>query len=358
LLSKLFHVLYDTIIITIIKKPHKIYIYTEFFHKEKIKKSYEKEFILNDSYKPYLLKNYLKDFFNESPYCYISLLDTSSEQGAIPTCKKQEMEIFQNLVTSKYICIDNKWACYTSKPELEKQIKLINDEMRVDFVFSPFLILSHFFTDKISGSIALYAFLQEESVTVAVFQNSQLLFGEYIDLNTLVEDELLLDNINENEKTEEAIDIDAIDLDDIDIDDDFGDLDSFDDEIADLDTLDDINSLESEETLEQQLDDNLEELNNEDNQIESADQNEEKKEEKLTMDFQFFSIIQKALGYYYHSDQYKSDFVENIYVADGAGVTREFKKYIEDEMFLNVYIRTIEVELELIGLTKKELESL
>ena len=358
--NKLFHILYDTIIITIIKKPHKIHIFTEFSQKNKVKKSYEKEFILNDSYKPHLLTNYLKDFFNESPYCYISLLDTATEQGAIPTCKKQKMEEFQNLVTSKYLCINDTWACYTSKPELEKQLKLLHDDLKVDFIFSPFLILSNFFKDKISGPIALYAFLQEESVTIAVFQNSTLLFGDYIDLNTLVEDELLLDNINETEntKTEDEIDIDAINLDDIDIDDDFGDLDSFGDEIADLDTLDDINSLESEETLEQQLDDNLEELNNQDDQKEENEQNKDKKEEKITMDFQFFSIIQKALGYYYHSDQYQSDFVENIYIADAAGVTREFKKYIEDEMFLNVFIRTIEVELELISLTKKELENL
>jgi len=360
LLDKLFHILYDTIIITIIKKPHQIYIFTEFFYKGKSKKSYEKEFILNDSYKPYLLENYLKDFFNESPYCYISLLDTTTEQGAIPTCKKQEMEKFHNLVTSKYICIDDKWACYTSKLELEKQKKLTGEEIEVDFIFSPFLILSNFFEDKIKGIIALYAFLQEESVTIAVFRDSQLLFGQYIDLNTLVEDELLLENINENETSEDTdnVDIDAIDLDEIDIDDDFGDLDSFDDEIADLDTLDDINSLENEDSLEQQLDDNLEELNDNNAEEEESEEDEENKEEKLTMDFQFFSIIQKSLGTYYRNDQYQSDFVENIYVADSVGVTREFKKYVEEEMFLNVYVRTIETELELVNLTKKELEKL
>ncbi len=353
--DKLFHFLYNTIIITIIKKPQTISVFIESFHRKKTIQSLEKEFVLNDSFKPILLQNYLKDFLNESPYCYITLLDTAVEQGAIPTCKKHEMENFHNLLTSKYICIEDKWACYTSKPAIKEQIDLLGNDIGVDFVFSPFLILKNFFQDKISGSIALYVLLQENSVTITVFENSTLLFGEYIDLNTLVTEELLLDHFHEETTEEENIDINTIDLDDIDIEDDFGDIESLDDEIADLDTLDEINDLESEANLEQQLEDNLEELDQQEN---DSNTNNEEKEEKLTMDFQFFSIIQKTLGYFYHSDKYKSDFVENIYVADNAGVTREFKQYIENEMFLNVYIRTIEIELELITLTKKELEVL
>jgi len=44
-----------------------------------------------------------------------------------------------------------------------------------------------------------------------------------------------------------------------------------------------------------------------------------------------------------------------MYIADGVGVTNDLKKYLEEEMFLNVYVRRAEIDAEVCELTKKEL---
>jgi hypothetical protein len=50
--------------------------------------------------------------------------------------------------------------------------------------------------------------------------------------------------------------------------------------------------------------------------------------------------------------------VETIYVADGYGSGTELKRYLEEELFLNVLIRHIDVADEVIALAMLEEEGL
>jgi len=330
LIEKLFAFMYDTCVITIVKKSNTLHVYVEILSKKGIKASSEKLFILNDSYNDTLLLEYLQQFTEETPYYYIALLDASFEQGAIPTCNKHAMQKFKELATSKYICIDEKWACYTSKIDLEEQIKRLQN-IGADFIFSPFVILSNFYRDKISQKASLYTLLLEDAVAVAIFKNSTLLYADYIDLSLAQEEQLPSMQIEEEAtqtqasgNEEESVNLDDIDLDtEMNFDEDIDDIDSFDD----IEELDNLDNLENEEELEKKLEENLEELTAEAKEL----QEDVTIGEKLTEDFKRFSLIQNSLANFYKDERYESEFIEDIYVADAVRVTNDFKRYIQDE---------------------------
>lgn len=344
----LFKFMYDIAFINIVTHSDSIHVYVELLRSKKQKRSDERIFILNESYKPELLFDYIKPFMEDTPYFYISLLDTSFEQGALPTCNKHELSKYKDLSTSKYRCIDQKWICYTSAADLEKQIKE-HSSYGVDFVFSPFVILKKFFKDKIQERIALYVFIQQDALAVAVFQEGRLLYGDYLDTRadmTLGDEIELGFESNEQKETEdESIDLDEIDLDeDLSLDEELEELDDF----SELESLDELNG---EDDLESRLDANLE----------SVDKNEEEEEEDLekaqqaTEDFKRFTLIQSSLARYYRDERYESDFIENAYIADSVKVGNDFKRYMQEELFLTPYIRSIEPEYEIAQLAKEEL---
>lgn len=349
--------MYDTALINIVMYAESIHVYIEQVNNKKIKNSHEKIFVLNDSYSDELLYNYIKPFTEDTPYYYIAMLDSSLEQGAIPTCDKHKMSLYAELTTAKYLCVDEKWACYTSKLFLEEEMKLLGD-IGCDFIYSPFVLLRNFYADKIEGDIALYVFVQEQSLTVAVFKNNRLLFGEYIDtrLEITPEEEMQLSaetletqKEETDDSQEESVDLDEIELgnDDLSLDDDLDDIDSFDN----IEELGDINSIEAEENPEQQLEENLEAISEETQEF----SDETKQIERSSEDFKRFSLIQKSLAKFYNDERYESDFIENLFVADAVHLTNDFKRYIQEEMFLSVYIRSIEPELEVCQLVKEEL---
>lgn len=363
MIDKFFHILYDTIIVTVIKTTQELQLYIEILHKKTLKDSIEKTFTLNDSFSQKVLYEYIKKFSEQTPYLYITLLDTSYEQGALPTCDKQKFEPFKDLSTAQYNCYNQQWLYYTSKPELQDQIDFLG-QVGVDFVYSPFVLLSKFFHDKITARHdAMFVLILEESLSIAVFKESQLLFGHYIDISAHVASsslsEMLEENNEEMEEMEESVDLDSVDLDNIDIDDndlglddDLDELDDF-DTIEDLDSLESLDSLDEGDDLEQKLDENLEELDSE--QARSQQQETDDDDDKLSNDYERFLLIQQALKNYYSNEKYNSNFVENIYIADSVKLSSDFKRYLQDELFLNVFIRSVEIEFELTAITKEEL---
>ncbi len=279
----------------------------------------------------------------------MALLDKASQQGVVPTCDKQEMKRFKDLSTSKFLCYKNEWAFYTSQLDLEIQTKRFA-KIGIDFIFSPFILLLRFFHDKIDAPASMFVLVLEHSITILIFKNSKMLFGSYIDytVNEMDDEEFSSAELEENiEQVEDDIDLDNIDLEALD---DTLNLDDSLDELDDLDTLDDLDS----ENLEQQLDANLEMIDDSTpNDIEEVKE-EIAKEQRFTKDFQRFTIIQNTLETFYKDDRFESEFIEHLYIADSVKLGSDFKKYIQDEMFLTPFIRTIEPEIELAHLAKEE----
>ena len=270
----------------------------------------------SESFNTTILSSQLLEFINfytkESPYFYISFLDISPKQGALPTCEKNRLGFYGDVSASEYKCHDNKWTYYTAKTDLyvmEKRYAKIG----VDFVFSPYSVLSNFFKDKISTTLAMYLLVQDSFISLSVFDNGTLLYAEQLDMETISED---ADEILTSMDDEEEISLDieqSINLEDI---------------MQDLADFGDI-----------------------------EDTTAEPHETSFNEDYQRFSLIQTSLSHFYNNEKYNSTFVEAVYIADAVGVSSDFKHYLEEEMFLNVYLRRIDINMEVCSLAQKELKS-
>jgi len=188
----------------------------------------------------------------------------------------------------------------------------------------------------------MFILIEEDSLSLTVFDSSKLLYCEHLDMsNELESEELLLDvNLDDDDiLLEEEEEEDSIDLDDIDA---IDELDDFGD-IADLDSIEDIGEFEEAKDVEEELLEQTEEIY------------EEGSNDGFNEDYQRFSLIQSSVNRFYKSEKFKSEFVENVYIADAVGVSIDLKRYLEEEMFLNVYIRHVDLSMEVCEIAKMEL---
>ena len=329
MLGKLFEKLYLKVFVNIVIYRSHTVVYIELCNTkatvESIEESFETIKLNNKVYE------FISEYIKESPYYYISILDASSTQGAIHTCTSAQMERYFDKETSKYKCYNDRWAFYTSKSELTR-LQQEYKEIGLDFVFSPFVLLANFFKDKINTHLAMFILIEENYITLSVFDNSELLFAKHLDMqNSHESDELLMDE-------ELDLDIDSsIDLEDVDV---MDDLDDFGD-IEDLDSIGEIDEFAEDEEIQENPDDSEEDV------IESGEFNE---------DYQRFSLIQSAINRFYKDDTYNSKFIEDTYIADGVGISGDLKRYLEEEMFLSVYVRNLDLCVEVCELAKAEIQ--
>jgi len=336
-LAKIFEALYFKVLVNIVVKRASTIVYIELYSKKNTINSVHEEFsttVPNEK-----MVDFISNYIKESPYYYISILDTSALQGALPTCNKNSLATYYDLSDCEYKCYDGLWTYYTSKTELyeiEKKYK----EIGIDLVFSPFVVLANFFKDKINGNLALYALVQDGYISLCVFENGTLLYGEHLDIQASSEEDILLTHdINEDIE----LDLDGgIDLESLDVDDEESvELEDFSD-IEDLDSIEDIDEFDESKDVEEEL-------------LESDTTFDDSEEGSFNEDYQRFSLIQTSIAHFYKDERYDSKFLENMYIADGIGVSGDLKKYLEEEMFLNVYIRHAEIDAEICELAKEEL---
>ena len=338
MLDNFFEALYNKVLVNIVVKRTSTDIYIEICSKkavlDQVQESFESVLLTQK------MLEFIKSYTKESPYFYISVLDMSADQGALPSCEKNRLGMYADISAAEYKCHEKSWSYYTSKTDLyavEKHYAKIG----VDFVFSPFSIISHFFKDKISSNVAMFLLIQESFISLSIFEEGKLLYAEHLDMDTLSEadDEMLSSSMDD-----EDIDLEieeGIDLEDVDVLESMEDLDDFGD-IEDLDSLEEIDEFSEEEDVEEEL-------------AEAAEAVAEPKESSFNEDYQRFSLIQTSLSHFYNDEKYASQFIENVYIADSVGVSNDLKHYLEEEMFLNVYVRHMQAYTEVCELTKMEL---
>jgi len=338
-LGKLFEAIYLKVFVNIVAKRFTTIVYIETYSKKGVESSVEEEFeTLELDTKMY---EFITAYTKESPYYYIAVLDMSHSQGAVPTCSKNRMQYYTDIEDMEYKCHNNSWSYYTSKSAL-RDIRKRYADIGVDYIFSPYSVLSYFFKDKIDAKLAMYILVQENFLSLAIFENSQLLYAHHLDMMT--KDDFDGIHLEEDEDSSDLLlgDDEAIELDDVSISDDgTTELEDF-ANIEDLDSIEEIDEFSESKDIEEEL-------------LESTDVLEEADETKFNEDYQRFTLVQASVGQFYKDERYESRFVENVYVADSVGVTNDFKKYLEEEMFFNVYIRRTDVALEVCELTKREL---
>ncbi|MEN8304117.1 MAG: hypothetical protein ABFQ64_08595 [Campylobacterota bacterium] len=334
MLGKFFESLYLKVFVNIVVKNSTSDVYIELCSKNGVIDNVEDSF--NTTKMSEDMLEFISSYTRESPFSYVSLLDMSESQGAIPTCSKNRLSYYHDVSASEYKCHDKKWTYYTSKSDLydiERRYK----DTGVDFVFSPFSVLANFFKDKVDSHHAMYILVQEGFVSIAVFDNSKLLFAQHLDMENIMEsDDLLIDD------SDDILDVeDGIDLEDIDVVDSDEALEDFSD-IEDLDSLEEIDEFSDHKDVEEEF------YHKESSEL--ADD----EESGFNEDYQRFSLIQSSINRFYKDDKFDSKFIENVYIADSVGVSSDLKRYLEEEMFLSVYIRHLELGVEVSELAREE----
>lgn len=340
MIKKLLGALYLKVFVNIIVQRSTIVVYIEHCDGDNIVESSEKKF--QTIYLTKAVEEFIGSHTNETPYFYISILDKSQLQGALPTCNPKEHAKHIELASHHIKCYNKSWSHYTQKSDL---LLLQKEYTRIglDYIFSPFVLLAEFYKEKIELYTGMYILVEDGFLSLSVFELGELLFSEHLDMLYKEESgELLLDDAMEDIgisfDTENSIDLDDLDaMEDLEDFDDFGD-------IEDLDDIEEIDEFSDDRELELLTATKENTLNTLDTTRGGG----------FNEDYQRFSMIQASVKHFYKNTKYKSVFIENVYIADAIGLSDDLKHYLEDEMFLNVHIKTISLAKEISVLAKKE----
>lgn len=329
MITKFLESLYTKIFINIIVGNLQSVVYVEVCSDKETLRSDRRSFetaVMNSK-----MYDFIQAYIKESPLFYISILDKSRYQGAVPTCNVNEMGKFCDVNSIEYRCFSKDWAYYTSEYDLEAT-KIEYRNIGVDFVFSPFVILANFFKDKIDNTLSMFVLVEDNYLSFTVFENSKLLYAKYLDMEHHRDDENLLMEAADDV----SFGVEGIDLEEVSLEDDSMAFDDF----ANIEELDDGDALDEFSEAQDIKPVTVKEVD-----IPNSGFNE---------DYQRFSLIKSSLSTFYKDPKYDGKFIETIYIADGVGVSGDLKNYLEEEMFLNVYIRKIDLAISLCDLAKAE----
>ncbi len=284
-----------------------------------------------------LMNNFILESVSRSPFFYISMLNPFPNQGAYDGCTKS-IPHSEESVGIKVLCRDKQWTQYSSQADLS-QLQNSYRTVGLDFIFSPFSMIEYIFADKIKSGLALYAFGMPNIFSVAVFDSGKLDYAyhytqsnpELIEAEVEAEAEDLAFRSPILEEEDDSI-VRLDDLEDLDL---MNDLDSLGD-LADLDELDEFNEMsefsEDSLTLEEKRVDKEDGIALIKGDIDNSSE-----------EYHRFEWIQKTLERFYASEQCQGRFIETVYVADSGSGGDELKRYLEEELFLNVLIRHVNV---------------
>lgn len=304
----------SSVFINVVLKDKAFVIESYSVKKEKIIKTQQRTF--NDEEKQKALK-YIKDLIDNHYFTYVSLLFTSIGQGMIPTINKNELQRYgvdDSAITLK--TFDNSFL-YASKVELENS-NVIIDNLHVDLIFSPFVILSKLIKDKradgfVYEGINLFVLKYNEFITLMIYENNKFKFGSYFELKINKENE------EENIELEEELEIE-----------------NDDDALEELD-FDELDNIKLDDDFN--LDENL---------------NTEVNDESLntfSLDMQIFEYINSAIKEFYDNEVYESDFINNIIMFEHEKSSKAMHSYIESELLLKPIVYKIDVFKEMLKLS-------
>lgn len=292
---------------------------------------------------------FVQKYTDESPLHYVALLNPDPNQGALNGCSLHAIE--DDLNGAKTLCRNHKWLLYASLKELDL-LKKKYSGIGLDFIFSPFSLIENFFADKINTGFGLYALAQKDSFSVAFFDEGKLEFAHHYPMHRHESSGIEIESNSpigfvvglEDEEAEKGISLDDIEsLDDLDI----------------IDSLDDLSNIEDLDALEDIAEFSEDQPTPEEKKAVITPGSEIKQEmDRFNDDYARFEFIQKTLSHFYAMEECHNRFVETVYIADAYGSGSELKRYLEEELFLNVLIRRIDLGDEVISLAMSEEEGL
>jgi hypothetical protein len=230
----------------------------------------------------------IKELSIEIPQTYISTIIQSINQGVIPSCQKKDFKTYKIEINNiQYICIDNKYAFYTSLFDLTDLKKL-----NIDFIYSVFALIDYKATKKIN---TIYVLITKEKFYLLIYNKNIPIFSDIYE--------------NEEELIKENNDINIEELEDESVIEDIEDID--DDIVNDLDNIDDHKIIIEDDEI------------------------------KTGIEINIINFIKSSLKEYYKN--YADDFIENIVILDTKILNKDIINMIKETLFIEAAIEQIDI---------------
>ena len=277
------------------------------------------------------MKKFLVSLQDRYKFVYISYLLNSIGQNCVPTCNENEFFKY-NIDKEKivHICVDSRWSAYSLKNDIE-WIKEIFEEPGIDFIYSPFIILNNFIKDKDQKrKNNLFLLYTENFIALMIFDKDDLIFSAffkipYKEFDFSQDDDL---SVEDSESIFEGIELDNIESED-----------------EDLESFVDITKLDEESDTEDEI------LESAKERVATSALDELELYGKEVVIFKFIS---SAIEEYYKNDIYESEFLEEIIIYNDSNISNDIITMIENDLFLDVEIHSIDIKEEMINMSIKE----
>lgn len=315
-LSKFIRPFFPTLIVGVELDHRNCYICVKSYKNGELKETTRKEFQTVPGELPISAVRFLNRLKTTHPFTYISTFTYCIIQGALNTPSEKNFSAYGIRPSDiNYQVFDNEWSAFVSKSGLADTKKRFL-KIGVDFAISPFSVLYALAKDTFQDACKLFVLFQRTYITMIITKpNASVLFGGYYVLESEIDSELSSTKSNLSE-----------DLDDIAEENVSGEIA---DELSEIDEMDNDDDEELIEVLKG------------DEEGEESEKKDGKKEGNFD-DFSRASTaakhIQHALSEFYHGDNYKGEFVQEIVIFNPHDIPEATLQYIQNITMLDIKI--------------------
>ena len=343
-LTRVFQKYFSNIFISIVQQNNEWVVYSKVVRNGTLKDKFSESFesIGNDSI-PAKMEKYLEKLQADYNFAYITILLDSMGQGAINGVTATDFE--KNSVDMKsvtHLDVDKNWSVYASFIDINWAKKIFKN-VGLDFIYSPFMVQNSLIKkQKLKDQPTLYILNHNDSVTISVFENGNLLFGAYFQTttdNSIGEGEEDWENESEEAGLDDMIELDSME----------------DEDISGIGELDDLSELDELDSDEDSTD--FEDISSEEKDLGHFDSDESLEDSNLELfgrDVLIYKYLTFSLKEYYKNPLYKSSFIDTIVIHDGYEVSSELIDMIENDLLMDIEMNKISIREIVCNMSIKE----
>jgi|LGOV01.1.fsa_nt_gb hypothetical protein len=342
-MTKVFQKYLSNIFISIVQQGAEWVVYSKVVKNGVLKEKFSQNFDAKEYESiPVKMEEYLDTLQTQYNFAYLALFLESMGQGAFNGTTAVDFK--NNSVDIKSVThfdLNKKWSIYASFIDINWAKKLFKN-VGIDFIYSPFIVqYSLIKRQKTQDKPILYMLNHQDSVTITVFDDKNLLFGAYF--KTTTDDNLSSgededwENAEEEEGIENITELDSMD----------GDSGSM-EELEDLSDLDDLSSNDSISFEDMRSDEN--DLGH----FEGEDAVEDSDLELFGRDILIYKYLTSSLKEFYQNPLYNSSFIDTVIIYDGYEVSAELIDMIEGELLMDIEMNKIDISETICKMAKEE----
>lgn len=256
---------------------------------------------------------YIRKIKSKYPFTYISSMVKIPNQGLLLGNKIDVFNKFDiNPKTILAMLINKSWFIYVDKIGIQQEKSKFNKIYGIDFLFSPFVIIYERIKKQLEDINKLYILQGKYTCTLLIANKNAIYFGRHVVIEDGFFEEKEITNSNEQKNEIE-----------------FNALNDIDENII-IKDFDDKSNININDAVS-----NLSDLNIANN---------------ITL------TIKNVLNDFYNDTRYKSDFIEELLILDGYGISDNIISQLKKHIMLDVRLLQIDFCEEILKLSKLELK--